>query len=75
MILLPFLIALLPIKSRILRNHLGLWTKIIILGVIISGIYVGISGILTYSKLEKAYNKHERIAQELYNDINMILLY
>ena len=69
MILLPFLIALLPIKSRILRNHLGLWTKIIILGVIISGIYVGISGILTYSKLEKAYNKHERIAQELYNDI------
>ena len=69
MILLPFLIALLPIKSRILRNHLGLWTKIIILGVIISGIYVGISGILTYSKLEKAYNKHERISQELYNDI------
>lgn len=69
MILLPFLIALLPITGRTLRSHLGWWTKIIILGVIISGIYVGISGILTYSKLEKAYNKHERISQELYNDI------
>ena len=69
MILLPFLIALLPITGRTLRSHLGWWTKIIILGVIISGIYVGISGILTYSKLEKAYNEHERISQELYNDI------
>ncbi len=69
MILLPFLIALLPITGRTLRSHLGWWTKIIILGVIISGIYVGIIGILTYSKLEKAYNKHERISQELYNDI------
>lgn len=69
MILLPFLIALLPITGRTLRSHLGWWTKIIILGVIISGIYVGISGILTYSKLEKAYNKHERISQELYNGI------
>lgn len=69
MILLPFLIALLPITGRTLRSHLGWCTKIIILGVIISGIYVGISGILTYSKLEKAYNKHERISQELYNDI------
>lgn len=69
MILLPFLIALLPITGRTLRSHLGMWTKIVILGVIISGMYVGISGILTYSKLEKAYNKHERISQELYNDI------
>ena len=33
-------------------------------------------GYLTHSKLEKAYNKHERIAQELYNDIkdNLTLL-
>lgn len=69
MILLPFLTALLPTKNVTFRSNIGLFTNIFILGVIILGAYVGTGGILTYTKLEKAYNKHERISQKLYNNI------
>lgn len=69
MILLPFLTALLPTKSIPLKSSFGLWTRIILSGLIILGTYIGISGTITYTKLEKAFNNHERISQKLYNNI------